>query len=246
MSRVVDDPGLRERVRVFEDRFHAGRVLAEMLREHVPLKNSILLAVPAGGVPVGYEVSTRLSLQMDLIIVRKLQIPWDPEAGFGAISWDGELVLNEELVRRLELTQNTIQESAEKAMESIRARIKRFRKGSKGSRSRSGVKGFRSEIRGPGQRFRPEVTRVGSADHRVRGRVTPGSVRFRPAVRFDQTGQRFIWRPGLSFGPVQADFGRFVAGSDRFPRFFDVPDPIAGSVCGDLVRFLTVRFILLL
>jgi len=128
MSRVVDDPGLRERVRVFEDRFHAGRVLAEMLREHVPLKDSILLAVPAGGVPVGYEVSTRLSLQMDLIIVRKLQIPWDPEAGFGAISWDGELVLNEELVRRLELTQNTIQESAERAMESIRARIKGLRR----------------------------------------------------------------------------------------------------------------------
>ena len=128
MSRVVDDPDLRERVQVFEDRFHAGRVLAEMLREHVLLKNSILLAVPAGGVPVGYEVSTRLSLQMDLIIVRKLQIPWDPEAGFGAISWDGEMVLNEELVRRLELTQNTIQKSAERAMESIRARIKRFRK----------------------------------------------------------------------------------------------------------------------
>ena len=128
MSRVVDDQDLRERVQVFEDRFHAGRVLAEMLREHVPLKSSILLAVPAGGVPVGYEVSTRLSLQMDLIIVKKLQIPWDPEAGFGAISWDGEMVLNEELVRRLELTQNTIQKSAERAMESIRARIKRFRK----------------------------------------------------------------------------------------------------------------------
>lgn len=128
MSRVVDDPDLRERVQVFEDRFHAGRVLAEMLREHVPPKNSILLAVPAGGVPVGYEVSTRLSLQMGLIIVRKLQIPWDPEAGFGAISWDGELVLNEELVKQLELTQDMIRESARKAMKSIRARIKKFRK----------------------------------------------------------------------------------------------------------------------
>lgn len=128
MSRVVDDPDLRERVQVFEDRFHAGRVLAEMLREHVSPKNSILLAVPAGGVPVGYEVSTRLSLQMGLIIVRKLQIPWDPEAGFGAISWDGELVLNEELVKQLELTRDMIRESARKAMKSIRARIKKFRK----------------------------------------------------------------------------------------------------------------------
>lgn len=127
MDRVVDEPRFRERIRVFEDRFHAGRLLAKMLQRHVQLEDALLFAIPAGGVPVGYVISGELHLPMDVIIVRKIQVPWDPEAGFGAISWDGEVVLNEYLVKHLGLTHDIIQESIEKTMEVIRERFRKFR-----------------------------------------------------------------------------------------------------------------------
>ena len=128
MGNIIDDPNLRERLHVFRDRFHAGKLLAKMIQKHVPLENAILLAIPAGGVPIGYEVSKELKLPMDVIIVRKIQIPWDPEAGFGAISWDGEVTLNEQLVDQLKLTHDDIKNSIAKTMKTIQARVKKFRK----------------------------------------------------------------------------------------------------------------------
>ena len=83
MGKLVFNDNFKERLRVFKDRFHAGELLAEMLKRHLSLEDAVLLAIPAGGVPVGYEISCRLNIPMDIVIVRKLQIPWDPEAGFG-------------------------------------------------------------------------------------------------------------------------------------------------------------------
>lgn len=125
---LVEEPSLRDKVRVFRDRFHAGRVLAEKLREYEGV-DAIVLAVPAGGVPVGVEVSKRLGLQFDLMMVRKLHIPWDPEAGFGAVSWDGVTVFNEELLQFLGLGEEEVAKCVELERAEIERRIKVFRAG---------------------------------------------------------------------------------------------------------------------
>ena len=127
MGEIIIDDSLRERLHVFRDRYHAGKLLANMLKKHISLEDSVLLAIPAGGIPVGYEISRTLDLPMDLIIVRKLQIPWDPEAGFGAISSDGEIVLNERLVDYLGLSEDVIEEVVRKTLRIIRDRFKKFR-----------------------------------------------------------------------------------------------------------------------
>ena len=127
MGEIIVDDSLRERLHVFRDRYHAGKLLADMLKRHISLEDSVLLAIPAGGIPVGYEISRTLDLPMDLVIVRKLQIPWDPEAGFGAISSDGEIVLNERLVDYLGLSEEVIEEIARKTLRIIRDRFKKFR-----------------------------------------------------------------------------------------------------------------------
>ena len=128
MGKLVFNDNFKERLHVFKDRFHAGELLAKILKRNLSLEDAILLAIPAGGIPVGYEISCRLNIPMDVVIVRKLQIPWDPEAGFGAISSDGEIVLNERLVKRLRLSQEVIEEVAEKTLRIVRDRSEKFRR----------------------------------------------------------------------------------------------------------------------
>jgi len=127
MGRIIEESSLREKLHVFQDRRHAGRMLADLIRRNVPLESALILAIPAGGVPVAYEISRRLGIPMDVIIVRKIQVPWDPEAGFGALSWDGELILNDELVKYLGLTEDEVEESIKKTRKIIQARVKLFR-----------------------------------------------------------------------------------------------------------------------
>jgi len=127
MATIVEESVLRERMSVFRDRFHAGKLLAEKLREYAGQRNVILLAVPAGGVPVGYVIAKELGIKMDAIVVRKVQIPWNTEAGFGAVTWDGEAVLNDRLIAQLGLAEKTIAESVSKTKRVIDERQRGFR-----------------------------------------------------------------------------------------------------------------------
>ena len=111
---------------MFYDRRDAGRQLAERLlpyRERDP----IVLGIPRGGVPVGYEVSRALGCPLDVIVPRKLPIPWSPEAGFGAIMPDGTRVLNERMVRQLGLSADEITEIADEVLAEVGRREKAFR-----------------------------------------------------------------------------------------------------------------------
>jgi len=126
-AKIIDEPTYRERTYVFEDRFQAGKTLATKLRECADNRRVIVLAVPAGGVPVGYVVARELGFPMDVVVVRKVQIPWNPEAGFGAVTWDGEIVLNESLLGTLGLTERMIEESIMKTRRIIQERIRMFR-----------------------------------------------------------------------------------------------------------------------
>lgn len=126
-AKITDEPAFRERVSIFSDRLHAGKLLVQKLEEYAACPNVVLLVVPAGGVPVGYVVAKELGVQIDVIVVRKVQIPWNTEAGFGALTWDGETVLNEYLVRRLGLTDELIKESVSETRRIIQQRIMKFR-----------------------------------------------------------------------------------------------------------------------
>jgi len=93
----------------FEDRADAGRVLAEAVRKALPQPaDAIVLALPRGGVPVGYEVARPLGLPLDVMIVRKLGAPFQPELAMGAIASGGVRVLNPEVVALTDVGQDTI------------------------------------------------------------------------------------------------------------------------------------------
>ncbi len=86
----------------------AGRLLAEQLRPYCR-EPSLILAIPSGGVPVGLGAASALNLPFDLMIIRKIQIPGNTEAGFGAVSLEGDIVLNEDLIGRFALTEDEIE-----------------------------------------------------------------------------------------------------------------------------------------
>lgn len=125
--KLIEDRSLRNKLHVYQDRIEAGRILASMLQAHKD-SDAIALAIPSGGVPVGAEIARALGLSFDLLIVRKIQIPYNPEAGFGAVGPDGEPVFNEALLKSLMLTEKEIMEQVTKARESVRKRNELFRK----------------------------------------------------------------------------------------------------------------------
>ncbi len=126
MSKLIEDLSLRNKVHVFKNRFEAGRLLASKLAAYAS-SDALVLAIPAGGVPVALEAAKNLHLFMDIIIVRKLQIPGTTEAGFGAIGPDGEVIYNETLLGSLHLTKEEIEEQTKKAKAVLEARNKLYR-----------------------------------------------------------------------------------------------------------------------
>jgi predicted phosphoribosyltransferase len=128
MGRLFENTDLRHRSPVFKDRADAGKRLAESLRDYTS-SGALVLAIPSGGVPVAQEIATNLKLAMDVIIVRKVQLPDNTEAGFGAVGPDGEVIFNDILIRRLRLSSEAIRQQVEKTRKVIEARDLAFRKG---------------------------------------------------------------------------------------------------------------------
>ena len=87
--------------RIYADRAAAGRALAAALESHRGEDGTIVLGLPRGGVPVAFEIASRLELPLDVLVVRKLGLPSQPELAMGAIASGGALVRNEEVVRYL-------------------------------------------------------------------------------------------------------------------------------------------------
>lgn len=126
MTKIIEMEELRNKNYVFRDRVHAGELLASKLKPYVG-KDSIVLAIPSGGVPLGSTLAKELGLQMDLIIVRKLPIPYNTEAGFGSMSWNGEVKLNEKLVEQLELSDPEIDSIIRDVKSELDKRMEIFR-----------------------------------------------------------------------------------------------------------------------
>ncbi len=85
----------------FRDRSEAGRLLADQLHAYERQTNTLVLALPRGGMPVGFEIASKLALPLDVLVVRKLGVPGQEELAMGAIASGGLRVLNEEVLRAM-------------------------------------------------------------------------------------------------------------------------------------------------
>ena len=113
---------------VFADRLDAGQQLAEeMLHRGYADEDAVILAIPRGGVPVAYPVAKALRTPLDLIIPRKIPIPGNPEAGFGAVTADGTVILNQPLVAQLGLPPEVIARLAQQILVEVRRRGEEYR-----------------------------------------------------------------------------------------------------------------------
>jgi predicted phosphoribosyltransferase len=92
----------------FRDRAEGGRLLAEKLADLAGRSDVLVLALPRGGVPVGFEVARALESPLDVFVVRKLGVPGDEELAMGAIASGGVRVLNDEVIRALDIPDRII------------------------------------------------------------------------------------------------------------------------------------------
>ena len=113
---------------VFENRYDAGRQLAAKLTEYKE-QSAVVLAIPNGGVLVALNVALALEAdEFNLIISRKIPLPLTPEGGFGAVTDDGTIILNEEVVKRFGLSPQQINYQVSLVRANIRQRSLLYRK----------------------------------------------------------------------------------------------------------------------
>ena len=125
-QNVIEMAELRDRVSVFRDREHAGDTLARMLKRYEGSR-AILFAVPAGGVPVAAVMAERLRLRLEVAVVSKITLPWNTEAGYGAVAFDGSVLLNEDILARIGLAREQIEEGRRTTLEKVQRRLRKFR-----------------------------------------------------------------------------------------------------------------------
>jgi putative phosphoribosyl transferase len=111
----------------FRDRTEAGRLLASKLSEYTNRKDVLVLALPRGGVPVGFEVAKALNVPLDIIVVRKLGVPGHEELAMGAIAPGGLRVLDAGVVQRSHVSNSTIDSIVAKEQAEMERREKVYR-----------------------------------------------------------------------------------------------------------------------
>ena len=128
MAVIKEDNEQRNKLGVYRDRTAAGAYLAEALGEYRD-RDAVVLAIPSGGIPLGIAISSYLGIPFDMLIVRKINIPGNTEAGFGAVTLGGDVILNEPMVASLGLSKDEIEELAGQVMEELKSRDQIFRQG---------------------------------------------------------------------------------------------------------------------
>src|SRR5687768_1103949 len=111
----------------FRDRTEAGRLLAARLEQYAGKPDVIVLALPRGGVPVGYEVAHALHVPLDVFVVRKLGIPGHEELAMGAVASGGVRVLNGQVVRGLGIPDSVIEAVANWELQELQRRERLYR-----------------------------------------------------------------------------------------------------------------------
>lgn len=112
----------------FRDRAEAGRQLAARLA-YLDATGVVVLGLPRGGIPVAFEVAAALRVPLDVIVVRKLGVPYQLELGMGAVGEDGARVLNDEVVRMARVSEEEIAEAERRERAEVERRATRYRGG---------------------------------------------------------------------------------------------------------------------
>jgi predicted phosphoribosyltransferase len=111
----------------FRNRTDAGRQLAEKLAAYAHRPGVLVLALPRGGVPVGFEVARKLGAPLDVFLVRKLGVPGYEELAMGAVATGGVRVLNDEIVRGLGISEHQIDAAAARELQELAQRQRLYR-----------------------------------------------------------------------------------------------------------------------
>ena len=113
-------------VEKFRDRQDAGHRLGSALRAYA-VESPMVLALPRGGVPVGHEVARALGAPLDVWVVRKVGVPWNPELGAGAVAEGGYTYISPEILEASGLTEEELEAVIEEKRGDVAARIRRLR-----------------------------------------------------------------------------------------------------------------------
>jgi predicted phosphoribosyltransferase len=111
----------------FRDRRDAGRQLAERLLEWAGRPDVLVLALPRGGVPVGYEIARRLEAPLDVFVVRKLGVPGHEELAMGALASGGVRTLNHDVIQALGISADVVESVAARESEELKRREREYR-----------------------------------------------------------------------------------------------------------------------
>lgn len=112
---------------LYADRSEAGRVLARALAAYAGRKDVVVLALPRGGMPVGYEVARALGAPLDILIVRKLGLPGQMEVAMGALASGGVRVLNEDVLNAAYVSTNELEEATRRERKELERRERAYR-----------------------------------------------------------------------------------------------------------------------
>lgn len=122
---------MERKILIFENRNDAGEQLAEKVSDKLPLKcvDPIVLGIPRGGLAIGYPIARKLSCPLEPITVRKLPIPSNDQMGFGVVTIDKEIILNDEVMRLGYVQKKEIEPIVEEVYKEVKRRDKVYRKG---------------------------------------------------------------------------------------------------------------------
>ncbi len=121
----------------YKSRFHAGKILVEFLKSQSKKLGQDLLhnssnffcfAIPNGGVPVTEGFCSQFNLNYDILIVRKIKIPYNTEAGFGSLTTDGTVLINQHLLSQLDLSEQIVNNSIDLTKKEIKERLEFYKK----------------------------------------------------------------------------------------------------------------------
>lgn len=114
---------------VFRNRSQAGRMLAEMIANKYSGERMHILALPRGGVPVGFEVAQLLHASLDVVVSRKIGVPQNPEFGIGAVSEDGIALLHHPTINLFKVKERDINEAIYEAEGEVQREVNFYRQG---------------------------------------------------------------------------------------------------------------------
>jgi len=122
---IRDIAELRDRIGLFDDRAHAGEMLADMLAGQFG-DDAMILGIAAGGVAVGAPIARQLGMGLNAAVVNKITPPWNSEWGFGAVAYDGSVVIDESSLARASIDRAELGQCTARARAKVDRRLELF------------------------------------------------------------------------------------------------------------------------